>query len=107
MSSGSGGNGGQVSAPEGPVPSGTGPAPGGIGSRGAPGEGDTGGGPVPSRGPSSPGERGPRKLVAVDAEVPLQRAGGGVRSDRMAAALVHREPGLRGPRRSALARRYN
>jgi DNA-binding GntR family transcriptional regulator len=31
----------------------------------------------------------------------------GVLTDRMAAALVHREPGWRLPRRSALARRYN
>src|SRR5580698_7038815 len=31
----------------------------------------------------------------------------GVLADRMAAALVHREPGWRLPRRSALARRYN
>ena len=96
-----------MSAPEGPVPSGTGPAPGGIGSRGAHGEGDTGGGPVPSSGPSSPGERGPRKLVTVGAEVPQQRVAGGVLADRIAAALVHREPGWRLPRRSALARRYN
>src|SRR5215469_1673430 len=107
MTSGSGGSGGRVSAPEGPVPRGTGPAPGGIGSHGAHGEGDTGGGPVPSSGPSSPGERGPRKLVTMDAEVPRQRAGGGVLADRIAAALVHREPGWRLPRRSALARRYN
>jgi DNA-binding GntR family transcriptional regulator len=34
-------------------------------------------------------------------------AGAGVLADRMAAALVHREPGWRLPRRSALARRYN
>lgn len=33
--------------------------------------------------------------------------GGGVLADRMAAALVHREPGWRLPRRSALARRYS
>jgi len=33
--------------------------------------------------------------------------GAGVLADRMAAALVHREPGWRLPRRSALARRYN
>jgi hypothetical protein len=33
--------------------------------------------------------------------------GGGVLADRVAAALVHREPGWRLPRRSALARRYN
>ncbi len=38
--------------------------------------------------------RGPAKATAVLA-------------DRMAAALVHREPGWRLPRRSALARRYN
>jgi DNA-binding GntR family transcriptional regulator len=31
----------------------------------------------------------------------------GVLADRLAAALVHREPGWRLPRRSALARRYN
>jgi DNA-binding GntR family transcriptional regulator len=31
----------------------------------------------------------------------------GVLADRMAAALVHREPGWRLPRRSSLARRYN
>jgi DNA-binding GntR family transcriptional regulator len=43
----------------------------------------------------------------VNAGVPRQRAGGGVLADRIAAALVHREPGWRLPRRSALARRYN
>jgi DNA-binding GntR family transcriptional regulator len=37
--------------------------------------------------------------------VPVRAAG--VLADRMAAALVHREPGWRLPRRSALARRYN
>ena len=37
---------------------------------------------------------------------PEGRHGGGL-ADRMAAALVHREPGWRLPRRSALARRYN
>ena len=39
--------------------------------------------------------------------VPPQRAASGVLADRMAAALVHREPGWQLPRRSALARRYN
>ncbi len=53
------------------------------------------------------GSRGQRKLIAVDAEVPPQRAASGVLADRIAAALVHREPGWRLPRRSALARRYN
>jgi DNA-binding GntR family transcriptional regulator len=43
----------------------------------------------------------------VDATVPAQRAASGVLADRMAAALVHREPGWQLPRRSALARRYN
>jgi len=38
-------------------------------------------------------------------QVPAGAAG--VLADRMAAALVHREPGWRLPRRSALARRYN
>ena len=40
-----------------------------------------------------------------DAGAPGSAAG--VLADRMAAALVHREPGWRLPRRSALARRYN
>lgn len=35
------------------------------------------------------------------------RSASGVLTDRMAAALVHREPGWRLPRRSALARRYS
>ena len=39
--------------------------------------------------------------------MPPQRAASGVLADRMAAALVHREPGWQLPRRSALARRYN
>jgi DNA-binding GntR family transcriptional regulator len=43
----------------------------------------------------------------VEAEVPPQRVAAGVLADRIAAALVHREPGWRLPRRSALARRYN
>jgi DNA-binding GntR family transcriptional regulator len=47
--------------------------------------------PVPSAEPPSPAPPG----------------GAGVLADRMAAALVHREPGWRLPRRSALARRYN
>src|SRR6201996_1428463 len=43
----------------------------------------------------------------VEAVVPAQRAASDVLADRMAAALVHREPGWQLPRRSALARRYN
>ena len=42
-----------------------------------------------------------------DAAVPAQRVASGVLADRMAATLVHREPGWQLPRRSALARRYN
>jgi DNA-binding GntR family transcriptional regulator len=38
---------------------------------------------------------------------PTPAGAAGVLADRMAAALVHREPGWRLPRRSALARRYN
>jgi DNA-binding GntR family transcriptional regulator len=39
--------------------------------------------------------------------VPGPRQAASVLADRMAAALLHREPGWRLPRRSALARRYN
>ena len=63
--------------------------------------------PAPGTEASGGGGRGQRKLVAVDAEVPPQRAASGVLADRIAAALVHREPGWRLPRRSALARRDN
>ena len=41
------------------------------------------------------------------APVTGSRGAAGVLADRIAAALVHREPGWRLPRRSALARRYN
>jgi DNA-binding GntR family transcriptional regulator len=90
----------------GPVPEGTAPAFGGAGVRGRRG---SGGMPAPGAGSSSPPARGQRKLAAVDVgvEVPPQRAASGVLADRIAAALVHREPGWRLPRRSALARRYN
>jgi DNA-binding GntR family transcriptional regulator len=50
----------------------------------------------PARGEASPEDR---------QQAPAGAAG--VLADRMAAALVHREPGWRLPRRSALARRYN
>ena len=46
---------------------------------------------------SEPGRDGPGPPVPA----------AGVLADRMAAALVHREPGWKLPRRSALARRYN
>jgi DNA-binding GntR family transcriptional regulator len=43
----------------------------------------------------------------LEPAIPVQRAASDVLADRMAAALVHREPGWQLPRRSALARRYN
>ena len=43
----------------------------------------------------------------IDAPPPGRQPAAGVLADRIAAALVHREPGWRLPRRSALARRYN
>ena len=55
--------------------------------------------PVPAQ-PTSPDETGP-----AGARVPARAST--VLADRMAAALVHREPGWRLPRRTALARRYN
>jgi DNA-binding GntR family transcriptional regulator len=45
--------------------------------------------------------------MEAEPAVPAQRAASGVLADRMASALVHREPGWQLPRRSALARRYN
>jgi DNA-binding GntR family transcriptional regulator len=61
------------------------------------------GGLQDARGQSGQGRAG----MEIDAAVPSQRAASGVLADRMAAALVHREPGWQLPRRSALARRYN
>jgi DNA-binding GntR family transcriptional regulator len=86
------------------VPGGTAPAPGRGSVRAGRG---SGGMPAPGGGSSAAGTRGQRKLVAMDAEVPPQRGASGVLADRIAAALVHREPGWRLPRRSVLARRYN
>ena len=62
--------------------------------------------PVPSQSASPPAEASPPGDVgAVGAHAPPRAAT--VLADRMAAALVHREPGWRLPRRTALARRYN
>src|ERR1700719_170960 len=62
-----------------------------------------------SSGPAGTRDQGGRRQAGleVEAAVPAQRAASGVLADRMAAALVHREPGWQLPRRSALARRYN
>jgi GntR family transcriptional regulator len=54
----------------------------------------------PPAGASPPGE-----TAAAGAPAPARAST--VLADRMAAALVHREPGWRLPRRTALARRYN
>ncbi|MBV9380290.1 MAG: UTRA domain-containing protein [Streptosporangiaceae bacterium] len=59
---------------------------------------------MPAQGSAASEQDGP--LAATDS-VPAPRAAVGVLADRMAAALVHREPGWRLPRRSALARRYS
>src|SRR5260370_4068846 len=56
--------------------------------------------PPPARAPLPRGDSGP-----AQAHAPARATT--VLADRMAAALVHREPGWRLPRRTALARRYN
>ncbi len=58
-----------------------------------------------SRAPPPPEAVLPDGSGAADVRGPLKAAT--VLADRMAAALVHREPGWRLPRRTALARRYN
>lgn len=93
------------------MPAQGGPAPRtkarGQGGGAARGGRDPDGVPGPGGGSSALGTDSQRKLVAVESGVPPQRAASGVLADRIAAALVHREPGWRLPRRSALARRYN
>ena len=54
-----------------------------------------------------PPQPAPARVEAGPAPRPGLAGAAGVLADRMAAALVHREPGWRLPRRSALARRYN
>jgi DNA-binding GntR family transcriptional regulator len=64
--------------------------------------------PIPAP-PATPLSKAPPARVEAGPEDGQQAPAGaaGVLADRMAAALVHREPGWRLPRRSALARRYN
>ena len=57
--------------------------------------------PAPPRAETSPSPGEPAAASAGPARAST------VLADRMAAALVHREPGWRLPRRTALARRYN
>ena len=63
--------------------------------------------PVPSQPTSPPTEASPPRVDAGMAAARAPAKATAVLADRMAAALVHREPGWRLPRRSALARRYN
>jgi DNA-binding GntR family transcriptional regulator len=65
--------------------------------------GSGGSGHVPERGGAAAGHRD----LAPASDDAKRRTAAGVLADRIAAALVHREPGWRLPRRSALARRYN
>jgi DNA-binding GntR family transcriptional regulator len=53
------------------------------------------------------GSAGSSGRVHSERDAVVLGAAAGVLADRIAAALVHREPGWRLPRRSALARRYN
>ena len=62
--------------------------------------------PVPAQPASPPAESSPPdETGAAGAPGPVRAST--VLAERMAAALVHREPGWRLPRRTALARRYN
>ncbi len=63
--------------------------------------------PVPSQPASPPAEASPPRSQAGLAAARAPAKATAVLADRIAAALVHREPGWRLPRRSALARRYN
>jgi DNA-binding GntR family transcriptional regulator len=64
--------------------------------------------PIPVPPQPTPLSKAGRARVDAGQEGRQAPAGGaGVLADRMAAALVHREPGWRLPRRSALARRYD
>jgi hypothetical protein len=56
---------------------------------------------MPEQDDAVPGQRG------LNGGAAGRRSVSGVLAERMAAALIHREPGWRLPRRSALARRYN
>jgi DNA-binding GntR family transcriptional regulator len=62
--------------------------------------------PVPAQAASPPAEASrPAETGAAGPRAPARAST--VLAERMAAALVHREPGWRLPRRTALARRYN
>jgi DNA-binding GntR family transcriptional regulator len=63
--------------------------------------------PIPAQPASPPAEASPPRGRSGADDVPAPVRATGVLADRIAAALVHREPGWRLPRRSALARRYN
>jgi DNA-binding GntR family transcriptional regulator len=86
---------------------GAGPAkPGAGATRPGAGPGRPGGSSTTS---AERGPRGPRRRLdgSADREAPVAGPAVSVLADRLAAALVHHEPGWRLPRHSALARRYN
>jgi DNA-binding GntR family transcriptional regulator len=66
-----------------------------------------GGAPQPERGVTGGGEGGRRQPAARVQQTSAPGQAVSVLADRLAAALVHHEPGWRLPRHSALARRYN
>jgi DNA-binding GntR family transcriptional regulator len=63
--------------------------------------------PMSAQSAAPPAHALPSRAEASAGGVRAPVRAAGVLADRMAAALVHREPGWRLPRRSALARRYN
>jgi DNA-binding GntR family transcriptional regulator len=66
-----------------------------------------GGAPRPERGVTGSADSGRRHPGGRVQSAPMPRPAVSVLADRLAAALVHHEPGWRLPRHSALARRYS
>ena len=69
--------------------------------------GSPGGAAPPERGVTGGGDGGRRQHAARAQPTPMPRQAVSVLADRLAAALIHHEPGWRLPRHSALARRYS
>ncbi len=66
-----------------------------------------GAGPRGERGVTGGGDSGRRQAGGRMQSAPIPRQAVSVLADRLAAALIHHEPGWRLPRHSALARRYS
>jgi DNA-binding GntR family transcriptional regulator len=66
-----------------------------------------GGATRPERGVTAGGDSGRRQHAGQAQPTPVARQAVSVLADRLAAALIHHEPGWRLPRHSALARRYS